>query len=148
MDYESPLARRVAGDLWSGISRAALGTGYDKTIALWKSLGEPGGPGGLEDSLAHVFVIGQDRPEAVEDIGMKATGSSRLCGMVVAVPERPSPLSGALLYQGIGALTDAGVRAGNVLPALVPAAPKTEGEAYTARLLDRLRKLQAASPGS
>lgn len=141
VDYESPLARRIAGDIWSGISRAALGTGYDKTTALWKSLGEPGGPENLEAVLAHVFVLGQDRPEVVDNVGAMVPGGSRLCGIVVAVPDRPSPLSGALLYQGVGGLTDAGVRAGDILPALIPAVPKAEGEAYTALLLDRLRKI-------
>jgi hypothetical protein len=38
VDYESPLARRVAGDVWSGLSRAALEAGFTKTTALWKSL--------------------------------------------------------------------------------------------------------------
>ena len=140
VDYESPLARRVAGDIWSGISRAALGTGYDKTTALWRSLDKPGDPEKLEEALAYVFVLGQDRPESVENVGMIVPEGSHLCGIVVAVPDRPSPLSGSLLYQGVGRLTDAGIRAGNILPALVPSVPKTESEAYTARLLDRLRK--------
>lgn len=140
VDYESPLARRVAGDIWSGISRAALGTGYDRTTALWRSLDKPGEPEGIEGALAHIFVLGEDRPETVDRIGVVGRSESApLCGVVVAVPERPSPLSGALLYQGVGRLTDSGVRAGDILPALVPAAPKTEGEAYTARLFDRLR---------
>lgn len=140
VDYESPLARRVAGDIWSGISRAALGTGYDKTTALWRSLDKPGEPERLQGALAHVFVLGQDRPETVDNVGAVAPESPRLCGVVVAVPDRPSPLSGSLLYQGVGRLTDAGVRAGDILPALVPFVPKTESEAYTARLLDRLRR--------
>ncbi len=141
VDYESPLARRVAGDVWSGISRAALGSGYDKTTALWRSLDKPGEPEMPEGALAHVFVLGQDRPEVVDNLGAVAPESSRLCGVVVAVPDRPSPLSGSLLYQGVGRLTEAGVRAGDILPALVPSAPKTESEAYTARLLDRLRRI-------
>ncbi len=141
VDYESPLARRVAGDIWAGISRAALGTGYEKTTALWRSLEKPGDPEKLEGALAHVFVLGQDRPETVENLGMMLPDGSRLCGIVVAVPERPSPLSGSLLYQGVERLTNAGVRAGDVLPALVPSVPKTESEAYTARLLERLRKI-------
>ena len=140
VDYESPLARRVAGDIWSGISRTALGSGYDKTTALWRSLDKPGGSEKLEGATAHVFVLGQDRPEVVESIGAVVPEGSRLCGIVVAVPDQPSPLSGSLLYQGVDRLTGAGVRAGNILPALVPFVPKTESEAYTARLLDRLRK--------
>lgn len=143
VDYESPLACRVAGDIWSGISRAALGAGYDKTTALWRSLNEPGEPENLQEALAHVFVLGQDRPEAVDKVGAMVPGGTRLCGIVIAVSERPSPLSGALLYQGVGSLTDAGVRAGDILPALVPVVPKMESEAYTARLLDRLRRIQA-----
>ena len=141
MDYESLLARRVAGDIWSGISRAALGSGYDKTTALWKSLAAPEKSGNTEGASAHVFVIGQDRPETVEGIGTIVSEGSRLCGIVVAVPDRPSPLSGSLLYQGVGSLTDAGIRAGDILPALIPTVPKTEGEAYTARFLDRLRNI-------
>ncbi len=141
MDYESPLARRVAGDIWSGISRAALGTGYEKTTALWRSLAKPGESEEMEGVIACVFVLGQDRPETVESIGAMVPEGSRLCGIVVAVPDRPSPLSGSLLYQGVDRLTEAGVRAGDILPALVPFVPKMESEAYTARLLERLRKI-------
>lgn len=141
VDYESPLARRVAGDIWSGISRAALGTGYDKTTALWRNLDKPGEAEKLEGALAHIFVLGQDRPEVVDKIGANAPEGSDLCGVVVAVPNNPSPLSGALLYQGVDRLTGVGVRAGNILPALVPVMPKIESEAYTAKLLERLRKI-------
>lgn len=141
VDYESPLARRVAGDIWSGISWAALGTGYDKTTAFWISLDKPGDPEKLEGALAYMFVLGQDRPETVESIGAMVPEGSRLCGIVVAVPDRPSPLSGSLLYQGVDRLTEAGVRAGDILPALVPFVPKMESEAYTARFLERLRKI-------
>lgn len=140
MDYESLLARRVAGDIWSGISRAALGNGYDKTTALWRSLDKPGEAEKSEGALVRVFVLGQDRPETVENIGAMVPEGSCIYGMVVAVPDRPSPLSGSLLYQGVGRLTDAGVRAGDIMPALVPSTPKVESEAYTARLLERLRK--------
>ena len=144
VDYESPLARRVAGDIWSGISRAALDAGYEKTTALWKSLDKPGemdGPDDPEGISVHILIFGQDRPETVENVGMVVPGGPRLCGIVVAIPDRPSPLSGALLYQGVDRLTNAGVRAGDILPALVPVVPKIESEAYTARLLERLRKI-------
>ena len=144
VDYESPLARRVAGDIWSGISRAALDAGYEKTTALWKSLDKPDerdGPDDPEGISAYILIFGQDRPETVENVGMVVPGVSRLCGIVVAIPDRPSPLSGALLYQGVDRLTNAGVRAGDILPALVPVVPKIESKAYTVRLLERLRKI-------
>jgi hypothetical protein len=143
VDYESPLARRVAGDLWSSLSRAALEAGHTRMVALWESLASPGSPANSAGPSAHVFVVGQDRPEAVDRIGEIAAAfkPSRLYGVVVAVPERPSPLSGSLLYQGVEAATRAGVRAGDVLPALVPVLPLTECEAYTARLFERLQKV-------
>jgi hypothetical protein len=144
VDYESPLARRVAGDLWSGLSRAALDAGYTRTTALWKSLAEARDPESLEDQQVCVFVLGQDRPDAVDAV--RAVGdpqSPRLYGLVVAVPERPSPLSGSLLYQGVGRLNDAGVRAGAVEPALLHAVP-VECERYARRLLSRLGGAQRA----
>jgi hypothetical protein len=140
VDYESPLARRVAGDIWSGLSRAALEAGYAKITALWESLRES--PKASEDPAIHVFVVGQDRPDAVDDI--KAVGSptaSRLYGVVVAVPDRPSPLAGSLLYQGVQRLTGAGVKAGMVEPALLHAVPE-ECERYARRLLERLQGAQ------
>ncbi len=141
MDYESPLARRVAGDVWSGLSRAALEAGFTKTTALWESLRETEGPKGPEGPLVHVFVIDQDRPDAVDAVGaLGESGSSRLYGVVVAVPDRPSPLAGSLLYQGVGRLTGSGVRAGTVEPALLHAVPE-ECERYARRLLERLRML-------
>ena len=45
VDYESPLARRVAGDIWSGLSRAALQAGRAGITALWESLRETGNTG-------------------------------------------------------------------------------------------------------
>ena len=137
VDYESPLARRVAGDIWSGLSRVALETGHVRITAFWESLREtkriP------EEPRLHVFAVGQDRPDAVDAIeAIGDPGAPRLYGVVVAVPDRPSPLSGSLLYQGVQRLTDAGVRAGAVEPALLHAVPE-ECERYARRLLERLR---------
>ncbi len=137
MDYESPLARRMAGDIWSGLSRAALEAGQVRITALWESLREdrdaPEGP------RVHVFAVGQDRPDAVDAIGAVGDAASpNLYGVVVAVPARPSPLAGSLLYQGVQRLTDSGVRAGAVEPALLHAVPE-ECERYARRLLERLR---------
>ena len=137
VDYASPLARRVAGDVWSGLSRAALEAGHVRIKALWESLKEDSQI--PEDPRIHVCVVGQDRPDAVdavEPVGDPA--NPRLYGVVVAVPDRPSPLAGALLYQGVQRLTDAGVRAGKVEPALLHAIPE-ECERYARRLLERLR---------
>ena len=137
VDYESPLARRVAGDIWSGLSRAALAAGHTRVTALWESLREVGGTGISRDPLIYVFAVGQDRPDAVD--GIEAVGdpaSPRLYGVVVAVPDRPSPLTGSLLYQGVQRLTDAGVKAGMVEPALLHAVPE-ESERYARRLLER-----------
>jgi len=137
-DYESPLARRVAGDIWSGLSRAALAAGHTTITALWESLRESREVS-REDPLIYIFAVGQDRPDAVDAI--EAVGdpaSPRLYGVVVAVPDRPSPLTGALLYQGVQRLTGAGVRAGMVEPALLHAVPE-ECERYARRLLERIR---------
>jgi hypothetical protein len=139
VDYESPLARRVAGDIWSGLSRAALEAGQARITACWESLRETEGTGVAKDPLIYVFAVGQDRPDAVDAI--KALGdpvSPHLYGVVVAVPDRPSPLTGALLYQGVRRLTDAGVKAGMLEPALLHAVPE-ECERYARRLLERLR---------
>jgi hypothetical protein len=137
VDYESPLARRVAGDIWSGLSRAALEGGHVRITAFWESLREtkriPKHP------RIHVFAVGQDRPDAVDAI--EAVGeprAPRLYGVVVAVPDMPSPLAGSLLYQGVQRLTDSGVRAGAVEPALLHAVPE-ECERYARRLLERLQ---------
>lgn len=142
VDYESPLARRVAGDVWSGLSRAALDAGFTTTTAFWESLGEGRGPERSGDRPVCVFVLGQDRPDAVDAIGaLGEPGTSRLYGLVVAVPERPSPLAGSLLYQGVQRLTEAGVRAGMVEPALLHALPE-ECERYARQLLARLEGAQ------
>ena len=136
VDYESPLARRVAGDVWSGLSRAALEAGFTKTTALWKSLRETRSP--LEGPPVNVFAIGQDRPDAIDAVGAVGDpGAPHLYGVIVAVPDRPSPLAGSLLYQGVQRLTGTGVRAGMVEPALLHAVP-AECERYARRLLERL----------
>jgi hypothetical protein len=142
VDYESPLARVVAGSLWSGLSAAALGAGYTRITALWESLREARGSSKLEGPLLHVFVVGQDRPDAVDTVApVGEPGAAHLYGMVVAVPERPSPLSGSLLYQGVEKLTGGGVRAGFVEPAPLRASPG-ECELYARRLLGRLGKVR------
>ena len=139
MDYESPLARVVAGSIWTGLSLAALGAGYTKTTARWESLREDRVRDNPEGPLFHVFVVGQDRPDAVDQISPVAdVSASHLYGVVVAVPDRPSPLSGSLLYQGVARLTDENVRAGSVEPALLHPSPR-ECESYAKRLLERLQ---------
>jgi hypothetical protein len=139
VDYESPLARRVAGDIWSGLSRAALEAGQARVTALWQSLRETEGAGVAKDPLIYVFAVGQDRPDAVDAIqALGDPASPHLYGVVVAVPDRPSPLTGSLLYQGVQRLTDAGVKAGMVEPALLHAVPE-ECERYARRLLERLQ---------
>jgi len=138
VDYESPLARAVAGRIWSGLSGAALDAGYTKTTALWESLRAPKSPERLEGPLIHVFAVGQDRPDAVDAVGpIGDPRLSHLYGLVVAVPDRPSSLAGSLLYQGVERLTESGVKAGAVEPALLHAFTK-ECESYARRLLERL----------
>lgn len=122
--------------MWSGISRAALEAGYTKTTAVWESLRE--GRPGMEGPPVQVFAVGQDRPDAVDAIFPVAEGM--LYGLVVAVPDRTSPLAGPLLYQGVERLKEAGVRAGRVEPALLHASP-LECERYARRLLERLGDL-------
>jgi hypothetical protein len=139
VDYESPLACRVAGDVWSGLSRAALEAGFTKTTAHWKSLREDRDR--EEDTPVHVFTIGQDRPEAIDAVGAVGDpGASHLYGVIVAVPDEPSPLVGSLLYQGVERLKATGVKAGMVEPALLHAVP-AECERYARRLLQRLGSL-------
>jgi hypothetical protein len=136
VDYESSLARRVAGDVWSGLSRAALEAGFTKTTALWKSLREDRDPEKV--TSVHLFAIGQDRPDAIDAVGAVGDpGASHLYGVIVAVPDEPSPLAGSLLYQGVERLTATGVKAGMVEPALLHAVP-LECERYARRLLERL----------
>ncbi|ABG06109.1 hypothetical protein Rxyl_3204 [Rubrobacter xylanophilus DSM 9941] len=140
VDYGSPLARRVAGDIWSGLARAALEAGYARTLAFWESLVEPERPPIPGGPAVQIFVLGQDRPEAVEEVGEAAEpGSSGVYGVVVAVPHRPSPLAGSLLYQGVERLKGRGVRAGAIEPALLHALP-SECEAYARKLLGHVRR--------
>ncbi len=143
VDYESPLARSVAGGIWSGLSVAALGAGYIRTTAHWESLRAPRSTQKSEGTGIHIFAVGQDRPDAVDAVHPVGDPEAFLYGMVVAVPDRPSPLSGSLLYQGVERLTGAGVKAGAVEPALLRAFPK-ECESYAKRLLERLSPLLEA----
>ncbi len=136
VDYESQLARRVAGDVWSGLSRAALAAGFTKTTAVWESLRE-GRPERAESLPIQVFALGQDRPDAVDAVRASDGADGALYGVVVAVPTRTNPLAGSLLYQGVGRLTDAGVKAGMVEPALLHTSP-VECQRYASRLLERL----------
>lgn len=136
MDYESPLASRVAGDVWSGLSRAALQAGFTKTTAHWESLREAQVP--KEGPPLRVFAIGQDRPDAIDAVvAVGDPGAPHLYGVIVAVPSKPSPLAGSLLYQGVERLTGTGVKAGMIEPALLHAVP-AECERYARRLLERL----------
>jgi hypothetical protein len=136
VDYESPLASRVAGDVWSGLSRAALEAGFTKTTAHWESLREARMP--TEGPPLHVFAIGQDCPDAIDAVGAVGDpGALHLYGVIVAVPSKPSPLAGSLLYQGVERLTGTGVKVGMVEPALLHAVP-AECERYARRLLARL----------
>ena len=136
VDYESRLARRVAGDVWSGLSRAALAAGFTKTTAVWESLRE-GRPERAGPLSVRVFALGQDRPDAVDAVRVSDGADGVLYGVVVAVPAQTNPLVGSLLYQGVGRLTEAGVKAGMVEPALLHASP-VECERYASRLLERL----------
>ena len=141
VDYESPLARRVAGDVWSGLSRAALQAGLTKTTALWESLRETRGTMDPDGPSVHVFAIGQDRPDAIDAVAAMGDPSApHLYGVIVAVPDKPSPLSGSLLYQGVERLTRTGVKAGMVEPALLHAVP-AECERYAWHLFRRLSQV-------
>ncbi|CAA9443355.1 MAG: hypothetical protein AVDCRST_MAG37-1579 [uncultured Rubrobacteraceae bacterium] len=144
VDYESPLARGVAERIWSGLSAAALDSGYTRATAFWESLRTTRSLERLEGSRAYVFVVGQDHPDAIDAIApVGSIEVSHLYGVVVAVPDRPSPLSGSLLYQGVERLKDGGIKAGLVEPALLHALPK-ECESYARRLLERLTPLLEA----
>lgn len=144
VDYESPLSRGVAEKTWSGLSAAALDSGYTRATALWESLRATRSTETLEGSRVHVFVVGQDRPDAIDAIAPVGSAEvTHLYGVVVAVPDRPSPLSGSLLYQGVERLKEGGVKAGLVEPALLHALPG-ECESYASRLLERLSPLLEA----
>lgn len=138
VDYESPLARKVAGGVWNGLSRAALNGGYAKTTAQWSSLQGTRFGERVEDPGVRIFVIEQTFPDAVDHV--EAAGSPALYGLIVAVPEPPSFLAGPLLEQGMGRLAAGGVEPGAVEPALLPDAPE-ECSLYARRLLGRLQKV-------
>ena len=140
VDYESPLASRVAGEVWSGLSSTALKAGFTKTTAFWQSLRETSTTTPPEGPSAHIFVVGQDRPDAIDAIGAIDASEPHLYGAIVAIPDKPSPLAGSLLYQGVGRLTESGVKAGMVEPALLHAVP-AECERYASRLFQRLSKV-------
>ena len=127
----------MAGEVWSGLSRTALEAGFTKTTALWQSLREDRSTKAPEGPSAHIFALGQDRPEAIDDIGAIDASTPHLYGVIVAVPDKTSPLAGSLLYQGVGRLTQSGVRAGMVEPALLHAVP-TECERYARHIFQRL----------
>ena len=104
----------------------------------------PGREKKLEGAAIYIFAVGQDRPDAVDAIRPVSVGdASHLYGVVGAIPERPSPLVGSLLYQGVGQLIEGGVRAAAIEPALLRALPK-ECESYAKRLLERLSPLLEA----
>ncbi|MGH3087659.1 MAG: hypothetical protein ACRDSJ_10140 [Rubrobacteraceae bacterium] len=143
VDYESALAKSVAEGVWSGLSRAALDSGHAKISTFWESLDSDdvialatSRPPSAEREIA-IFAIGQDRPDAMDEIEV-LPGDPSIYGLVVAVPDMPSPLAGSLLYQGVERLKSKGVKVGAVEPALLHAAP-TECESYARRLLERLR---------
>ncbi len=140
VDYESLHSRAVAEKIWSGLSAAALGSGYTRATALWESLRATRSPEKLGGSRVHVFVVGQDRPDAIDCISPAGNAEvAQLYGIVVAVPDRP----GSLLYQGVERLKEDGVKAGLVEPALLHALPG-ECESYARRLLERLAPLLEA----
>lgn len=138
VDYEGDLARRVAGDLWASLSQAALdaGAGHTKTIALWDSLRIPSNQE-YTASSARIFVMEQEFPEAVDSL-QAVQDSEPLYGLVLAVPDSPSPLAGSLLYQGVERLKEEGVKARDIEPALLRARPEECGR-YASKLVERLQ---------
>ncbi len=142
VDYGSKLARSVAEGVWSGLSRVALDSGSAKIATFWErldskdviSLALSKSPSGSQEIA--IFVVGQDRPDIVDEIEVPP-GGSKVFGLIVAVPDRPSPLSGSLLYQGVERLKSKGVKAKAIEPALLHAV-LDECEAYARRLLERL----------
>jgi hypothetical protein len=144
VDYGSKLARSVAEGLWSGLSRAALDSGSARITTFWErldsndviSLALSKSPSGSRSQEIAIFVVGQERPDAIDEIEVPP-GGSMVFGLVVAVPDRPSPLAGSLLYQGVERLREKGVKAAAVEPALLHAAPD-ECVSYARKLLERL----------
>lgn len=146
VDYGSDLARSVAEGVWSGLSRAALedAAGSARISTFWEkldskdviSLALSKSPAGSRSQEIAIFVVGQERPDSIDEISVPP-GGSKVFGVVVAVPERPSPLAGSLLYQGVERLKARGVKASAVEPALLHALPD-ECEAYARTLLKRL----------
>lgn len=144
VDYGSALAKSVAEGVWSGLSRAALDSGRAKIATFWErldskdviSLALSRSPSGARSQEIAIFVVGQERPDIIDEIEVPP-GGSRIYGLVVAVPDRPSPLAGSLLYQGVERLKGKGVRAASIEPALLHAVPD-ECESYARKLLERL----------
>ena len=130
----------MAGEVWSGLYRTALKAGFTKTTARWQSLRETSTTTAPESTSAHIFVIGQDRPDAIDVIDATGASVPHLYSVIVAVPNKPSPLAGSLLYQGVGRLTGSGAKAGMVEPALLHAVP-IECERYASHLFQRLSKV-------
>ncbi|AHY48046.1 Hypothetical Protein RradSPS_2763 [Rubrobacter radiotolerans] len=149
VDYNSQLAKSVAESIWSGLTRSAAQSGGGRISTYWDGL-DPRNvlklatsrsprPEGAERGVV-IFAVGQDRPDAVDDIPVAdLSGTERtIFGLVVAVPEPQSPLAGPLLYQGVERLTNGGVRMGDIEPALLRSA-SAECESYAERLMERLR---------
>lgn len=143
VDYESALAKSVAEGVWSGLSRAALDSGHARISTFWEGLNSDDATSlassrspSVEGEIT-IFAIGQDHPDAMDEIEAMP-GDRRIYGLVVAVPDVPSPLAGSLLYQGVERIKRKGVRAAAVEPALLHASPR-ECESYARRLLERLR---------
>lgn len=144
VDYESKLARGVAEGVWSGLSRAALDSGSAKIATFWErldskdviSLALSRSPSEGRSQEIAIFAVGQDRPDAIDEIEVPP-GGSKVFGLIVAVPDMTSPLAGSLLYQGVERLKSKGVKAGTIEPALLHAVPH-ECEAYARKLLTRL----------
>lgn len=145
VDYESALAKSVAENVWSGLTRAALDSGRARISTFWEglnpkdvvSLAISRSPSELRGQEIKIFAVGQDRPDAIDEIEV-LEGDSKIYGLVVAVPNATSPLAGSLLYQGVERLKEKGVRAGAIEPALLHAMPN-ECESYARRLLERLQ---------
>lgn len=146
VDYGSELARGVAEGVWSGLSRAALDSGSAKIAAFWETLDSKDvislalskSPPEARSQEISIFVVGQERPDVIDEIEVPP-GGSKVFGLVVAVPDSPSPLAGPLLYQGVERLKSKGVRAASIEPALLHARPG-ECESYARKLLGRLPK--------